>query len=100
MSVEALLDVRVERRIHSGLTLRATLAIGPECGVVFGPSGAGKTSLLRLIAGLDRPDSGRIQLGADRLFDSSAGIDRPLRARRVGMIFQDDLLFPHLSVEQ
>src|SRR4029077_20020033 len=61
-------------------------------------SGAGKTTLLRLIAGLDAPDGGRIRLGDAVLFDSGAKINQRLRDRRVGMIFQDDLLFPHLSV--
>jgi molybdate transport system ATP-binding protein len=93
-----LLDVRVVHRVHPGLTLDAGLRIGAEVGVVFGPSGAGKTTLLRLIAGLTRPDSGRIQLAGEVLFDASQGIDRPLRDRRIGMIFQDDRLFPHLDV--
>jgi molybdate transport system ATP-binding protein len=92
------LDVRVVHRVHPGLTLDAGLRIGPEVGVVFGPSGAGKTTLLRLIAGLTRPDSGRIDLGDETLFDSARGIDRRLRDRRIGMIFQDDRLFPHLNV--
>ncbi len=92
------LDVRLNYRVHPGLTIEAGLQLGPEIGVVFGPSGAGKTTFLRLIAGLTRPDSGRIDLGGDTLFDSSRGIDRRLRDRRIGMIFQDDRLFPHLSV--
>jgi molybdate transport system ATP-binding protein len=92
------LDVRLAHRVHPGLTLEAALRIGPEVGVVFGPSGAGKTTLLRLIAGLVRPESGRIDLGGETLFDSTSGIDRRLRDRRIGMIFQDDRLFPHLSV--
>jgi molybdate transport system ATP-binding protein len=92
------LDVSLARRLQAGLTLDVELSLGRECGVVFGPSGAGKTTLLRLIAGLERPDRGRVRLGDDVLFDARAGIDRPLRSRRVGMIFQDDLLFPHLSV--
>ena len=65
---------------------------------MFGPSGAGKTTLLRLIAGLARPESGRIRLDGETLFDSPRRIDRRLRDRRIGMIFQDDRLFPHLSV--
>lgn len=69
-----------------------------EFFTMLGPSGSGKTTLLRLIAGLARPDSGRIRLGGDDLFDSSRRIDRRLRDRRIGMIFQDDRLFPHLSV--
>lgn len=86
------------KRVHPGLTLDVALALGRECGVVFGPSGAGKTTLLRLIAGLERPDRGLVRVGGEALFDSGAGVDRPLRARRVAMVFQDDLLFPHLSV--
>ncbi len=92
------LDVRLEHRVHAGLTIEAGLRLGGEIGVVFGPSGAGKTTLLRLIAGLARPDSGRIRLDGETLFDSSRRIDRRLRDRRIGMIFQDDRLFPHLSV--
>lgn len=92
------LDVHVRRRVHPGLTLDVSLRLGPEAAVVFGPSGAGKTSLLRLIAGLDRPESGHVRVGGSTWFDSAAGVDVPLRSRRVGMIFQDDLLFPHLDV--
>jgi molybdate transport system ATP-binding protein len=78
--------------------VEASLNMGAERGVLFGPSGAGKSSILRLIAGLERPESGRVRLGGDVLFDSAARIDVPLRRRRIGLIFQDDLLFPHLSV--
>ena len=72
--------------------------LGCEAGILFGPSGAGKTTLLRLISGLTRPDAGRVCLGGKTLFDSATHIDEPLRNRRIGMIFQDDRLFPHLSV--
>jgi molybdate transport system ATP-binding protein len=92
------LDVSLVRRIHDGLTLDVQIQLGPEIGVLFGPSGAGKTSVLRMITGLARPDKGFIQLGSSVLFDSTRGIDEPLRRRRIGMIFQDDLLFPHLNV--
>ena len=95
---EPALEVRLSRRVHPGLTLDVALALGRECGVVFGASGSGKTTLLRLIAGLATPDRGLVRLDGAALFDAGAGIDRPLRTRRVGMIFQDDLLFPHLSV--
>jgi molybdate transport system ATP-binding protein len=92
------LEVRLVHRVHAGLTIEADVRLGREVGVVFGPSGAGKTTLLRLIAGLARPGSGHIRLDGEALFDSSRRIDRRLRDRRVGMIFQDDRLFPHLSV--
>jgi molybdate transport system ATP-binding protein len=96
--LEPTLDVRLTRRVHAGLTVDVSIALGREIGIVFGASGAGKTTLLRLIAGLARPDSGQIRLDGAVLFDSAKRIDQPLRRRRVGMIFQDDCLFPHLSV--
>ena len=66
--------------------------------VLFGPSGAGKSLTLQAIAGLVRPDAGRIALGGRVLFDSAAGIDLPARERRIGYLFQEHALFPHLSV--
>jgi molybdate transport system ATP-binding protein len=98
LSGDDLLDVRVLHRVHPRLTLDVGFELGRECGVLFGASGAGKTTLLRLIAGLSAPDRGRVRLGEAVLFDSEARVDRPLRLRQVGMIFQDDLLFPHLDV--
>ncbi|AMV36624.1 molybdenum ABC transporter ATP-binding protein [Planctomyces sp. SH-PL62] len=92
------LDARVASRVHPGLTIDATIRLGDEIGVLFGPSGAGKSTLLRLLAGLVRPDSGLVTLAGETLFDSARGVDVPLRRRRIGMIFQDDLLFPHLDV--
>lgn len=73
---------------------------GPETGVtaLFGPSGAGKTSVINMVAGLTRPDSGRILMGGLRLFDSDRSVDLPPERRRVGYVFQDGRLLPHLSV--
>jgi molybdate transport system ATP-binding protein len=96
----ATLDVRLARRIHGGLTLDIRMSLDTQIGVLFGASGSGKTSLLRLITGLDRPDQGHLRIGSSVLFDSAGGIDEPLRRRRIGMIFQDDLLFPHLRVRE
>ena len=92
------LEARLVCRIHQSLTVDVAMELGCEAGIVFGPSGAGKTTLLRLISGLARPDAGRVCLGGKTLFDSANHIDEPLRNRRIGMIFQDDRLFPHLSV--
>ena len=94
------LDVRLEHRVHPGLVLDVTFKLGNECGILFGPSGSGKSTILRLIAGLIRPDRGSVGLSGLILSDSSAKVHVPLRERRVGLIFQDDLLFPHLSVER
>ncbi len=65
---------------------------------VFGPSGAGKTSLLEAVAGLRHPESGRIVLSGRVLDDAAAGVRVPPRQRAVGYVTQDDSLFPHLSV--
>jgi molybdate transport system ATP-binding protein len=94
----AILDVSADYRVHPGLELNVSLRLGREIGVIFGPSGAGKTTLLRLIAGLTTPGGGHVRLEDQVLFDASRAINRPLRSRRLGMIFQDDCLFPHLSV--
>lgn len=73
---------------------------GAESGVtaLHGPSGSGKTSVINMVAGLSRPDSGSIIIGDRCLFDSSRGINLPPEKRRTGYVFQDGRLFPHLSV--
>jgi molybdate transport system ATP-binding protein len=68
-----------------------------SCLALVGPSGAGKTTVLRAIAGLRRPRSGKIALGAERWLDTAAGVDVAPEARRCGYVFQDYALFPHLS---
>lgn len=65
---------------------------------LFGPSGSGKTTLLMAIAGLRRPDSGRIVLDNHVLYDSASGTQVPVEQRRLGVVFQDGRLFPHLNV--
>ncbi|SFK40472.1 molybdate transport system ATP-binding protein [Lysobacter sp. cf310] len=67
---------------------------------LVGDSGAGKTSLLHAIAGLLRPQRGRIEIGGRCLFDAQAGIDLPAHRRRIGYVFQDARLFPHLDVRR
>ncbi len=66
--------------------------------VFFGPSGSGKSVTLRLIAGLLKPDHGRIRVGGRVLYDHHQGINLPARQRRIGFLFQDYALFPHLSL--
>ncbi|MBT4940134.1 MAG: ATP-binding cassette domain-containing protein, partial [Rhodospirillaceae bacterium] len=65
---------------------------------LFGRSGTGKTSVINMIAGLTTPDSGFVKVGDDVLFDSSKGINVPPEKRRLGYIFQDSRLFPHMDV--
>ena len=76
-----------------------SLALQPgQIGVLIGPSGCGKTSLLRAVAGLERPTGGRIAIDASALSDAAQGLHLPPEARRIGMVFQDYALFPHLDV--
>ncbi len=93
--------IRVEKRYPGGGGVRGTLTIplgGPSVTVVFGPSGAGKTTLLRCIAGLERPERGFIRFGDEVWLDTEAGVWVPPQRRRVGFVFQDDVLFPHRTV--
>ncbi len=71
-----------------------------ELLVLFGPSGAGKTVTLQMIAGVLKPDAGRIVSGDRVFFDSAAHIDLPPQKRRLGYVFQDRALFPHMTVKQ
>jgi molybdate transport system ATP-binding protein len=68
--------------------------------ILFGPSGAGKTTLLDCVAGLAKPESGRIAIGGRILFDAAQHIDLPVEKRRLGYVFQNLALFPHLTVKQ
>ena len=89
------------RHFPGGPSVRATAALPLDDGLVtvlFGPSGSGKTTVLRALAGLDRPDLGSIDFGGERWFDAGLGIDLPPQRRGVGLLFQDFALFPHLSV--
>jgi molybdate transport system ATP-binding protein len=80
--------------------LELALTVGRETFALVGPSGAGKTSVLRTVAGLAQPERGRIALDGRVLFDAATGVDTPPEDRRVGLVFQEYALFPHMSVEQ
>jgi len=81
-------------------TLDVAFEGGSGLTALFGPSGAGKTTVLNLIAGVQRPETGRIVVADRTLLDTDAGIYIPAHRRRVGVVFQDAQLFPHLTVDQ
>ena len=99
-----MLSVDVEKRLGDPRLGEFFIALKFEttagATALFGPSGAGKTSAVNMIAGLVKPDRGRIALDDNVLFDSTAGIDVPAYRRRIGYVFQEGRLFPHLTVAQ
>ena len=93
-----MLEIDIEKRLRDfDLQLRLDVKQG-QTMMLVGDNGCGKTTLLNLIAGLDRPARGRIALDGRSLFDSDLGIDLPPEARGVGYVFQSYALFPHMSV--
>jgi molybdate transport system ATP-binding protein len=94
--------LRAEARTRLGtLELDVALEVRPgECLALAGPSGAGKTSVLRIAAGLVRPERGRVEANGDTWLDTERGIDVPPERRRCGYVFQEYALFPHLSAWQ
>ena len=80
-------DAHVELTVAAGETL-----------ALVGPSGAGKTTTLRVVAGLLRPDRGMVAVDGETWLDTSAGLERPAEQRRVGYLFQEYALFPHMDV--
>jgi molybdate transport system ATP-binding protein len=92
------LEVAVRKRFP-GFELDAAFTVdAPGITALFGPSGSGKTTCVDLVAGLARPDSGRIAIGGRVLYDAGRGVDVPAHRRRIGYVFQDARLFPHLNV--
>lgn len=97
------LEVDIRKTLHSGqrsFVLEAVFSSRDDLTVIFGASGSGKSLTIQSIAGLVRPDSGRIVVGKDVLFDDSQGTNLPTRERKIGYLFQDYALFPHLSVRE
>jgi molybdate transport system ATP-binding protein len=92
------LDIAKSFGPSPGFRLSARLKSATDRLVLFGPSGSGKSVTLQAMAGLIRPDAGRIAVGGRVFFDSARRVDLPTRKRNIGYLFQDYALFPHLSV--
>ncbi len=93
------LEMNVEKT-RSGFHLHMDGQLEVKTLGLFGPSGVGKTTLLHLLAGLERPDTGRIVLDGQTLCDTRQGLFVPPHERRIGVVFQEGRLFPHLSVRR
>jgi molybdate transport system ATP-binding protein len=92
-----MLSVDVEKQLGK-FSLDAKFEAASGVTALFGSSGAGKTSIANMVAGLVTPDRGRIVLDESVLFDSAAGVNVPPHRRRIGYVFQEGRLFPHLTV--
>lgn len=93
------LEVNAKARLGD-FTIDAAFATDGRITALFGPSGAGKTSLINVIAGLIKPEQGRVAVDDAMLLETSNGIDIPANKRRIGYVFQEGRLFPHLTVRQ
>lgn len=94
----SLLELRARLHYASGFVVDAAFETEHLTTALLGPSGSGKTSILSMIAGLRTPQSGFIRLGDTVLFDAKARTNVPPESRRIGYVFQQHLLFPHLNV--
>lgn len=94
-----MLAIDIEKHLKE-FQLRVAFEVGDEVVTLFGPSGSGKSLTLRCIAGLLRPDAGRVVINGRLVFDGSQALDLPPQRRRIGYLFQHYALFPHLSVEE
>ena len=94
-----MLAVQAEKQLGE-FAVNVSFTSDTTATALFGPSGAGKTSVINMIAGLLKPERGRIVLGDDVLFDSATGINVPAWRRRIGYVFQEGRLFPHFSVKR
>ena len=93
------IDVEVALR-RGAFALEAAFSAGRGLTALFGRSGSGKSTVIELVAGLARPDRGRIVVDGEVLVDTQAGVFVPAHRRRIGIVFQEARLFPHLSVRQ
>jgi molybdate transport system ATP-binding protein len=93
------LEFQCRHRFPNGFQLEVGFELDRRFSALFGPSGAGKSTVLSILAGLISPNEGRLRLGDHTLLDTAAGLSVPIHQRAVGVVFQDALLFPHLTVE-
>lgn len=94
-----MIEARFEKRLPL-FTLRVELVVEKITAILWGESGAGKTTILDCLAGLTAPDSGTIVLDGKTVFSSELGVNLPPQERHVGYVFQDYALFPHLSAQE
>jgi molybdate transport system ATP-binding protein len=92
------LSVGIATQLSPQFALDVTFSAPPGITILFGASGSGKTTVLRAVAGLTRPDTGHIWIGDRALFDAATGVNVPVQQRRVGYVFQQLALFPHMSI--
>jgi molybdate transport system ATP-binding protein len=99
-----MLEARILKRLgpthDPSFILDFDMTAGSGVTILFGPSGSGKTTVLRAIAGIIMPDAGRIALNGTVFFDSSSGICLPVQQRKIGFVFQDCALFPHMTARK
>ncbi|MDP2682133.1 MAG: ABC transporter ATP-binding protein [Deltaproteobacteria bacterium] len=91
------LSFHLKRHFH-GFSIDLGFSTEENMAVLFGPSGAGKSLLLNMLSGIIRPDEGFVRIDDTEVFNSRAGIDIPIKDRRIGFVFQDYALFPHMTV--
>lgn len=96
-----MIEIDVTLRRSTGFTLSANIHI-PGTGItaIFGRSGSGKTTIIQMVAGTLKPDTGHITVGDEIFVDTARGIDLPIEKRHVGYVFQDSRLFPHVGGKQ
>jgi molybdate transport system ATP-binding protein len=94
------IDATIQKRLSSHFSLDVALTAPPGITILFGASGSGKSTVLRCLAGLVRPDRGHIAVGERVLFDAGAGVNVPVPERGIGYVFQQLALFPHMSIRQ
>ena len=94
-----MLEISVTKRLGETLIDLAFTSSGLVTAL-FGPSGSGKTSIINMIAGLLEPERGRIRIGDKKLFDAQQRVSIPTHKRRIGYVFQEARLFPHISVRR